>query len=68
MVQGKLVEHHFHGTPLTPDKELVNWNENTEQRIQATKIFGFWCWDTQMIKNGPHKGPSSVTDYWNIHS
>lgn len=33
-----------------------------------TKLFGLWCWDTWMIKNGPHKGPFGVSDNWNIHS
>lgn len=33
-----------------------------------TKLFGLWCWDTWMIKNGPHKEPFGVIDSWNIHS
>lgn len=39
VVQGKLIEHRFDGTPPTPDKELVNWNENTEQLIQAIQNY-----------------------------
>jgi len=39
VVHGKLVGHHFDGTPPTPDKDLVNWNENTDKLNQAIQNY-----------------------------